>query len=156
MVIKLVAFILFFWAIPSFSSEQAQLATIKDERLARIMALAKQVEILAPPTAILRVRLFEIQIEGDCVPETHWVCSHEYYLAVSTIDSDPSVAVYSLGRIGLISKTELVKSLPNQQVTIRFETQAFPNAVIERNKALKLGRDTFFISFNEEIATLSR
>src|SRR5262249_35113063 len=34
----------------------------------------------------LRLPLYEVPQEGDCVPNTTVVCSHHYYLAVSTFE----------------------------------------------------------------------
>ncbi len=110
---------------------------VTDPLLVKIMNSAEVKDLNAMPSAKstkpqVSMRLFSIPITGRCVPETEWVCSHRYFLAVSEYGEDPEQTVYDLGTVGEIDQIEW---LPNDRpdharlrlVVGNYPTHAFIN-----------------------------
>ena len=128
-----------------------ELSKLEDARLARILALSVVSEVDRPESASHFLRLFAVGVEGDCVPETHWVCSFDYYLAISTFDSWPETAVYSLGRLGEISRVEFREANAGYQDTIRIFTTNYPAAVLKRVPSLKRTEGSYDFDILESV-----
>ena len=84
---------------------------VKNPTLVKILNSAKLQELNALPSAKrwgrqLGIRLYSKEISGSCIPETHMICSHQYYLAVSKYDEAPEQAVYDLGTVGEIIEVQ--------------------------------------------------
>ena len=79
-------------------------------------ATMQELNELQPRVAkTLSLRLFSVAVQGACVEHTHWVCEHDYFLAVSEHDEYPAQSVYSLGRLGEIVGVEwLPGALPDR------------------------------------------
>ncbi|HVO65173.1 MAG TPA: hypothetical protein VMT12_01730 [Syntrophales bacterium] len=56
------------------------------------------------------VKLYSIPVEGSCIPETHMICSHKYYLAVSDYGEAPLQGVFYLGTVGEITQFKWVNT----------------------------------------------
>ncbi len=65
----------------------------------------------------LGLRLYAVPKEGNCLLDGHYVCSHHYYLAVTSFQLGIDAAVYDLGEVGEISDIEWL--MPNQPLTAR-------------------------------------
>jgi hypothetical protein len=61
-------------------------------------------------------------------------------LAVSTFDSWPDVAVYSLGRLGEVTSVEHMPANRGYQDTIRLIVSSYPAAVLKRVPTLEPDR----------------
>ena len=131
-----------------------QLLKLEDSRLARILAEAVIQEIERPEKASHYLRLYGVGVEGDCVPETHWVCEFDYYLAVSTFGSWPKISVYSLGRIGEIVLVEYKQTNPGYQDTIRLTWANYPATVLKRVRTLQAVRRTTEFNIIEAVVSL--
>jgi hypothetical protein len=84
----------------------------------------------------LRLRLYEVSREGDCVPDTHVVCSHHYYLAVSTFEEGLGESVFDLGEVGAIAEIQWLK--PGKPLTARLKIRvvSYPEEYLKSNASL--------------------
>lgn len=82
------------------------------------------------------VKLYSIPMQGDCIPETHMICSHKYYLAIGDYGEEPLQAVFYLGNFGEITKFKWVTT-PIRTALIDIEIQNYPTYAFERNQELK-------------------
>ncbi len=85
----------------------------------------------------VNVILYRVPVHGDCIPETHSVCSFEYYLAISEYDEQPAQAVYSLGTNGEIINIAWQGGAPANQGVLIWTIMKYPMEVIKKNKSLK-------------------
>jgi hypothetical protein len=88
------------------------------------------------PEQELRLKLYAVPKEGDCLPDSHYVCSRHYYLAVSSFEEGFGAVVYDLGEVGEISDIQWLK--PNQQQTARLRLRVtnFPVEYFSLNDKL--------------------
>jgi len=86
------------------------------------------------PRQELRLRLYAVPKEGDCVPDTHVVCSRHYYLAVSAFEEGMGEAVYDLGEVGEIDDIHWLQS--DEPLTARLKLRA-SNYPVEYLKTTK-------------------
>ena len=82
------------------------------------------------------VKLYSIPMQGDCIPETHMICSHRYYLAIGDYGEEPLQAVFYLGNFGEITKFKWVTT-PVRMASIDIEIQNYPTYAFKRNRELK-------------------
>lgn len=84
----------------------------------------------------LRLRLYEVPREGDCVPDTHVVCSHHYYLAVSAFEEGLGESVFDLGEVGAIAEIQWLK--PHKPLTAHLKIRVvnYPEEYFKSNAAL--------------------
>ena len=70
------------------------------------------------------------------MPDTHYVCSHHYYLAASTYEEGLGEAVYDLGEVGEIRNIQWLK--PSKELTsrLRLTVTNFPNEYFAWNRNL--------------------
>ena len=78
-----------------------------------------------------RLSLHIIPREGNCLPDSHYVCSNHYYLAVNSFQVGIEAVVYDLGEVGEISDIEWL--MPNQPETARLRIRVtnFPREYFE-------------------------
>ena len=88
------------------------------------------------PDQDLRLRLHSVPQEGRCVQDTHVVCKHHYYLAVSTFQEGLGEAVYDLGEVGEISGVEWLPLKKELTASLRLRVTNYPEHVFDWNKAL--------------------
>jgi hypothetical protein len=84
----------------------------------------------------LRLRLYEVPREGDCVPDTHVVCSHHYYLAVSTFEEGLGESVFDLGEVGAIAEIQWLKSGKPGAAHLKIRVVNYPEEYFKSNAAL--------------------
>lgn len=84
----------------------------------------------------LRLRLYAIPKEGDCMPDSHYVCSHHYYLAVRPYEEGLGEAVYDLGEVGEISQIQWLNPDSEMKARLRITVTNFPKEYFTSNKTL--------------------
>jgi hypothetical protein len=84
----------------------------------------------------LHLRLYSVPKEGDCIQDSHYVCSHHYYLAVSTYEEGLGEAAYDLGEVGEIS--DIQWSRPDDQLSarLRITVSNYPKEYFKHNQTL--------------------
>ena len=82
-------------------------------------------------------------IAHTCVPDTHWVCSHDYYLAISTFDTYPEQAVYHLGTVGEITSIVSLPPVPGAEDRLLFTAANHPAAVLAAVPSLERAEREF-------------
>jgi hypothetical protein len=125
------------WTITSDSIPRSELIEILvvGERtdLAEIGPAAKREKQLL-------MKLYGVAREGPCVPETHYVCSFDYYLAVSEFGYYPDQAAFRIGRWGEVRGVEwLPRQADDEYGTARLRLQVanYPAAVLPYNSELQ-------------------
>jgi len=88
------------------------------------------------PEEELRLRLHAVPKEGNCVSDTHSVCSHRYYLAVSAFEDGLPAVVYDLGEVGEMSNIQWLKSERPQTVRLRVLVTNYPVEYFKLNSKL--------------------
>jgi hypothetical protein len=114
---------------------------VKNPTLVKILNSAKLQELNALPSAKrwgrqLGIRLYSIGISGSCIPETHMICSHQYYLAVSEYDEAPEQAVYDLGTVGEIIEVQWLQDRRVDRARINIVVSNYPLHAYMRNSRL--------------------
>jgi len=84
----------------------------------------------------LRLRLFAVPEEGDCVKDSHYVCSHRYYLAASAFEEGLGEAVYDLGEVGEIAEIRWLKSQQPLTAHLNITVTNFPAERFRDNDSL--------------------
>ncbi len=123
---------------------------IENPRLTEVLALSSVKQIKAKHHII---KLYSIPQQGSCVPETHWNCDYHYYLAVSTFDEYPEIAVVDLGIVGEISKFELVETKGFTEI-FQVITNVFSLSAIKANPKLSTNIKKYKISILENKITI--
>jgi hypothetical protein len=88
------------------------------------------------PDQELRLRLYAVPQEGNCVPDATVVCSHHYYLAVSAYLNGLGEAVYDLGEMGEIGGVEWLPTKRTLTASVKLHVTNYPEHVITANKSL--------------------
>ena len=97
---------------------------------------------LHPRGSALSLRLLNVPREGNCIPETHGVCSHHYYLAVRLHDIGAYPEVYDLGEVGEIDDIEWLTPIQpaeggsNGHLRLRIRVTNFPLYSFDYNPEL--------------------
>ncbi len=123
---------------------------IKNSRLIEVLALSSVRQIKAKHHI---VKLYSIPQQGSCVPETHWNCDYHYYLAVSTFDEYPEIAVVDLGIVGEIVKFELVETKGFTDI-FQVDTEDYSLSAIKANPKLPTNIKKYKISILENNITI--
>ena len=84
----------------------------------------------------LRLRLYAVPREGNCIPDTHVVCSHHYYLAVSTFEDGMGEAVYDLGEVGEIDDIHWLQSDRSLTARLKLRVTNYPVEYFKTTKTL--------------------
>ncbi len=123
---------------------------IENSRLTEVLALSSVRQIKAKHHII---KLYSIPQQGSCVPETHWICDYHYYLAVSTFDEYPEIAVVDLGIVGEIIKFELVETKGFTEI-FQVYNMDFSLSAIKANPKLSTKIKKYNISILENNITI--
>ena len=103
--------------------------------LSRIINLAEREGFPPPPSYIrdpLSFSLYSIGVQGSCVEDTHWVCSHDYYLAMRGYGEYPEHALFHLGRLGEITEIAWLPRWSNR-LRLKIRVANYPSALLERS-----------------------
>jgi hypothetical protein len=145
--VALAASLLLAVAMPSRGGDTLlEAQPIEDERLVRILANAEMRRLPADENI---VRLYGIPEQGDCNPETHWVCSHDYYVAISAYGEAPDQSVYRIGRVGEITEAVALPRVPGVQDRLRITSINYPAEVLARMPGLERVERHFELRINE-------
>ena len=98
----------------------------------------------------LRLRLYEVPREGDCVPDTHVVCSHHYYLAVSTFEEGLGESVFDLGEVGEIAEIQWLKSGKPGAARLKIRVVNFPEEYFKSNATLTRNEQSYELEITVE------
>src|SRR5262249_250428 len=88
------------------------------------------------PEQELRLRLYAVPKEGNCLPDTHVICSHHYYLALSSFEEGMGEAVYDLGAVGEISNIQWLKTNEQLATRLRLTVTNYPVEYLKTMKTL--------------------
>jgi len=98
----------------------------------------------------LRLRLYEVPREGDCVPDTHVVCSHHYYLAVSTFEEGLGESVFDLGEVGEIAEIQWLKPGKPGAARLKIRVVNYPEEYFKSNAALVKKQQSYELEITVE------
>lgn len=100
---------------------------------------AEKLDLLKLPDAAptnIYLWLYSISNEGDCVPETHLVCSFTYFLASRHDGYSGISALFELGQYGEIADIKWVESKDLDVAVLEFSVYNYPKYILERSPAL--------------------
>lgn len=98
----------------------------------------------------LNLRLYAVPIEGSCVPDTHVVCSHHYYLAVHTFEEGLGESVFDLGEVGESDDIIWLDHKKDLTANIKITVNNYSNIGFEMNKALAKRQRKYELAINLE------
>ena len=84
------------------------------------------------------------------MPDTHYVCSHHYYLAVSTYEEGLGEAVYDLGEVGEIRNIRWLKSSKELTARLQLNVTNFPNEYLAWDRNLTKVERTYTLEVGLE------
>jgi hypothetical protein len=134
---------------PPLSAPQAE--ALDDSLLADILALSDRVKLNEDPShQKLRqgrwaVTAYLYSIPGDegyCIPETHDVCTSDYYLAVHNYELPIRTAVFRLGRFGELTNFRWLEGERFGQGHLQFTARRYPKWAVEDNTDLRDGQQS--------------
>lgn len=70
---------------------------------------------------------------GLRVPDTHVVCSHDYYLAVSTFEEGLGETVFALGEIGATAEIQWLKPAKPLTARLKIRVVSYPEEYLKSN-----------------------
>jgi len=109
--------------------------------LPQVLALGKLIDITPRNTdheIDLMVKVYEVPIlENTCFVETHGVCQHAYFIAVSTYDEFPDTNVFQLSNIGVLRNYTWLPDEKTDFVEIEFAMDSYTATALANNKGLK-------------------
>jgi len=103
------------------------------EVLIRAAALGSMQQIKNP---LLVIRLYAFSVSGNCIPETHQVCAHQYVLVTSSFDEAPLIHAYDLGVVGEIIKVSFAGKETDKVWDLELEIQNYATSALKSNKRL--------------------
>jgi hypothetical protein len=126
---------------------------IKNSEFVKILALSKMVELNKLDKDIdkdLLVRVFEVPVleENDCFPESHGVCTHDYYVSVSQFDEQPEYNVFKIGTFGQIIKFRWKKTDTPDTAEIEILTTQYSLDAQKYNDKLSNAENRFLLKIN--------
>lgn len=112
------------------------------KELKKVLALSNFIDLNLIKTNFekdLILRVFEMPVteQNDCFPESHGVCSYDYYLSVSQHDEYPDFNVFKIGRFGQIISYQWIREDKPDYVEIEILTCKYSSAALKYNKKLK-------------------
>src|SRR5262245_38300720 len=102
----------------------------------------------------LTLRLWQIPKEGDCMPDTHYVCSYHYYLAAAPHEEGFEGAVYDLGELGEISDIQWQQSDVSDTVQLSMRVTNYPREYLRDNKKLVIREKRYLLFVTTEKLTI--
>jgi hypothetical protein len=112
---------------------------VDDDLLVTILNSATLQDLAKLPSAgprQLSLRLFALAETGSCIPHTHQVCAHHYYLAVSEFDELPAQAVFDLGTFGEFRNIRWMPDERTDAARLRLDVANYPEHALRANSAL--------------------
>jgi len=102
--------------------------------LVRLLTLSESETIYGLPKfkTNFGAKLYSIGKEGNCVPETHFICSYEYYLALYEYGDPGELAVFYLGEVGKIEGLQTIRGEKSDSVVFNFKVFDYPEYIKER------------------------
>src|SRR5262249_5194609 len=82
------------------------------------------------------LRLYEGPREGGLGSHTHLVCSHHYYLAVSTFEEGLGESVFDLGEVGAIAEIQWLKPGKPLIARLKIRVVSYPEEYLKSNASL--------------------
>jgi hypothetical protein len=98
----------------------------------------------------LRLRLYDVPREGDCVPDTHVVCSHHYYLAVSAFEEGLGENVFDLGEVGEIAEIQWLKPGKPGAACLKIRVLSYPEEYLKSNASLTRKEQSYELEITVE------
>jgi len=144
-------------ALPG-QATQLQPQLLDDQLLVRILnsAVMQNLNALQPslPKA-LSLRLYAVPVQGPCVRHTHWICSYEYYLAVSEHDEAPAQAVYSLGDVGEIVSVRWMPGTVGDRAILRVSVTNYSMTALRRESTLRREERRFTVDVTVDTLSIT-
>lgn len=111
---------------------------VADTLLVWILNSAAEVPIDNEEASVYLVpRLYAVAIEGHCVPDTHVVCTHRYFLAIGDRgDLAPRQAVFDLGEVGKIIRARVMIDRGPEHPQLKLTVQNYPDHAFQYNPRL--------------------
>ena len=88
----------------------------------------------------LWVKLYKVpnRADNNCFPESHGICTYDYYLATSQLDDSPIFNAYSLGTYGELLEPQWQKANTGEEkAIINFKVNQYSQLALQYNKKLK-------------------
>jgi hypothetical protein len=136
---------------------------ISHEEMVEILIIGERTELnsLGPASKRdkqLLINMYGVPREGPCIPETHYVCSFVYYLAVSEFGKYPPQGAFRIGEFGEIRTVEWFpreSTDPYGTARLRLEIANYPGFAFGYNADLEEERRILEIMVTTEGATQS-
>jgi len=114
------------------TSGKVELTSIRitNRQLINVLVYGLVREITSDPPSPgqdLRIRLYRVPIEGNCMEDTHGTCSNRYYLAVHTFEEGLGEAVDDIGEVGEIADVQWLPSKKELVARLRLRVLSYPS-----------------------------
>jgi hypothetical protein len=119
----------------------------------KILALSNMIDLSKMDEDIdkdLLLRVYEVPVleENDCFPESHGVCTYDYYISVSQYDEDPEYNVFKIGTLGQITKFKWKKTDQPDTAKIEILTTKYSLDAQKYNHKLPNIENRFLLTVN--------
>ena len=129
------------------------LRRVPTSRLVRFLADSRRISpepgvngfLPADPT----VFLYSVASEGGCVNDTHYVCYHDYLIAVRADWTDAVPLAYELGQIGEVVDFKWVADSAGEY-RVRMTLRNWPSSVIEAKQGHVLQEESVEVAFTSD------
>jgi hypothetical protein len=126
---------------------------ISNKEMKKILALSNMIDLSKMDKDIdkdLLLRVYEVPVfeENDCFPESHGVCTHDYYISASQYDEDPEYNVFKIGTFGQITKFKWRKTDQPDTAEIEIFTTKYSLDAQKYNDKLPKIENRFLLKVN--------
>ena len=135
--------ILSLFLISACSAKPSNIEKIEDPLLVNLLMFGEVEDLNKISNGIeknLWVKLYKVpnRTANDCFPESHGICTYDYYLATSQLDDSPIFNAYSLGTYGELLEPQWQKANSEEEkAIINFKVNQYSQLALQYNKKLK-------------------
>lgn len=136
-------FILSFFLISACAAKPSNIEKIADPLLTNLLVFGEVKDLNKISNDIeknLWVKLYKVpsRVDNNCFPESHGICSYDYYLTTSQIDDSPIFNAYSLGTYGELLEPQWQKTNSDEEkAIINLNVNQYSQLALQYNKKLK-------------------
>ena len=135
------------------SCANAQVHKLNTQEMVKILALSNVIELNKLDSSFeksLVLRVFEVPVleDNDCFPESHGVCTYDYYLSVSQIDEYPEYNVFKIGTFGQIVDFHWKETSELDTAEIEIVTTQYSLAAQKYNDKLSKSKSRKLLQIN--------
>jgi hypothetical protein len=123
---------------PAAAAAQTELSArpLADSMLVLLLNEGREVPISGlDDSPYLIPRLYSVSDEGQCVKDTHMICTHRYFLAVSEDGEAADQTVFDLGEVGEITSARVLAD-PGLNPRLRVVVLNYPADVFQYQRDL--------------------